>query len=263
MRSVQLIYFSPTGTTRKVLEAVARGLAADDLERLDLTRQGATAAGSLEIKSDFAIIGTPVYSGRVPLRAIKALQLVRARNTPAVVIGVYGNRAFDDALLELTDMARNSGFRPVAAAAFVGEHSFSTPAAPIAEGRPDEEDIEKAESFGKIVRERMDTGLAGEKVILQVPGNFPYKVRNPSPPPPATDEVRCIKCSKCATICPAEAIAVKDQIVLTDEARCMACCACVKNCPSGPRRVDPRLLERAAILSVACRDRKEPQFFVS
>jgi flavodoxin len=89
MRSVHLIYFSPTGTTRKVLEAVARGLAADDLERLDLTCQGATAAGSLEIKSDFAIIGTPVYSGRVPLRAAEALQLVRARNTLLQLLSAY------------------------------------------------------------------------------------------------------------------------------------------------------------------------------
>ena len=163
MRSVHLIYFSPTGTTRKVLEAVARGFAADDLEHLDLTCHGATVADSLEIESDFAIIGIPVYSGRVPLRAIEALQLVRARNTPAVIIAVYGNRAFDDALLELNDIVRNSGFKPVAAAAFIAEHSFSTPAAPIAEGRPDEEDIEKAESFGTIVRERMDSSLAAEK----------------------------------------------------------------------------------------------------
>jgi ferredoxin len=263
MRSVHLIYFSPTGTTRKVLEAVARGLAADDLERLDLTCQGAAAAGSLEIKSDFAIIGAPVHSGRVPLQAIEALQLVRARNTPAVVVAVYGNRAFDDALLELTDISRKSGFRPVAAAAFIGEHSFSTPAAPIAEGRPDEEDIKKAEHFGTIVRERMDSGVATEGLILQVSGNFPYRERNPSPPPPATDQVRCIKCAKCATICPAKAITVKDETVVTEKAKCMACCACVKNCPSGARRVDPRLLERAATLSVACRDRNEPQFFFS
>lgn len=262
MRSVHLIYFSPTGTTRKVLEAVARGLAADDLELLDLTCQEA-AAGSLKIKSDFAIIGIPVYSGRAPLRAIAALQLLRARNTPAVVVAVYGSRAFDDALLELNDIARNRGFRPVAAAAFIGEHSFSTPAAPIAEGRPDEEDSKKAEHFGKIVRERMDKGLAAEKAILQIPGNFPYKVRNPSPPPPVTDGVLCIRCSKCATTCPAKAITVKDETVLTDETRCMACCACVKNCPSGARRVDPRLLERAATLSAACRERKEPQFFLS
>ncbi len=263
MRSVHLIYFSPTGTTRKVLEAVARGLAADDLERLDLTCQGPTAAGSLEIKSDFAIIGTPVYSGRVPLQAIEALQLVRARNTPAVVVAVYGNRAYDDALLELTDTARNSGFRPVAAAVFVGEHSFSTLAAPIAEGRPDGEDIEKAESFGKMFRERMDNGLSVEKVFLQVPGNFPYRVRNPSPRPPLTDEVRCIKCAKCATICPAEAITVKDEAVKTEKAKCMVCCACVKNCPSGARRMDPGVAERAGTLSATCRDRKEPQFFVS
>ncbi len=261
MRSVHLIYFSPTGTTRNVLETIARGFAADDPERLDLTFQRSIGSESRKISSDIAIIGTPVYSGRVPLQAVEALQLVRAHNTPAVVIAVYGNRAFEDALLELTDLARQSGFRPVAAAAFIGEHSFSTPAAPIAEGRPDEEDIKKAEHFGKRIREKLDKGTA-KNFLLQVPGNVPYKKRNPSPPPPVTDEVSCIKCANCMTICPAQAVIMQDETVWTDEDKCMACCACVKNCPSGARRMDPRLLERAATLSTACRERKEPQFFL-
>ncbi len=263
MASVHLIYFSPTGTTRKVLEAVARGLAADNIERLDLTHEAAEAAGIREVRCDLAIIGTPVYSGRVPLQAMEAMHLVKARNTPAIVVAVYGNRAYDDALLELADTAKKSGFIPVAAAAFIGEHSFSTRVAPIAEGRPDLEDIEKAVGFGKMLRERLDKGLLADKIILQVPGNFPYRERNPSPPPPLTDEVRCIKCAKCAAICPVKAITVKDEAVVTEKANCIACCACVKNCPSGARRVDPRLLERAEKLSVACRERKEPQFFLS
>ncbi|MCG6534978.1 MAG: 4Fe-4S binding protein [Syntrophales bacterium LBB04] len=257
---MHLIYFSPTGTTRKVLEAVARGFGAEHIERLDLTCQETTPTDVREIRDAFAIIGTPVYAGRVPLKAVEALQLIRARNTPAVVVAVYGNRAYDDALLELADIAEKGGFRPVAAGAFIGEHSFSTPAAPIAQGRPDREDIERAESFGKMIRERIDSDLSAEKV-LQVPGNFPYKERNPSPPPPVTDEVRCIKCSKCATVCPGKAITLKDEAVLTEKALCMACCACVKNCPSGARHIDSGLAERAERLSAACRERKEPQFF--
>ncbi len=262
MRSVRLIYFSPTGTTRKVLEAIARGFAADDLERPDLTFRRAIGSESSGIRSDIAIIGTPVYSGRVPLQAIEALQLLKGQDTPAVVIAVYGNRAFEDALLELTDLARQSGFIPVGAAAFIGEHSFSTPTAPLAEGRPDEEDIEKAVMLGKMIREDIDKGIP-ENVIVQVPGNFPYKKRNPSPPPPVTDEVSCIKCANCVTICPAKAVTMQDETVLTDKARCMASCACVKNCPSGARRVDPQLAQRAQTLSSACRERKEPQFFIS
>jgi flavodoxin len=126
LRSVHLIYFSPTGTTQKVLEAVARGLGAAHIERLDLTRQETTPADIREIRDAFAIIGTPVYAGRVPLKAVEALQLIRARNTPAVVVAVYGNRAYDDALLELADIAKKGGYKTVAAGAFIGEHSFST-----------------------------------------------------------------------------------------------------------------------------------------
>ncbi|HVN24153.1 MAG TPA: EFR1 family ferrodoxin [Syntrophorhabdales bacterium] len=261
MRSVCLIYFSPTGTTRKVLEAIATGIVADDVNHVDLTREVTRATDSIEIKSDIAIIGTPVYSGRVPLRAIEALQRIKAQNTPAVVVAVYGNRAYDDALLELTELAKQCGFKPVAAAAFIGEHSFSTSIAPIAEGRPDREDIKKAENFGKVIRQKIGKGIA-KTVVLQVPGNFPYKARNPSPPPPITDEANCIKCANCVTICPAQAVTIRDDTVLTENARCMACCACVKNCPSGARRVHPKLAERAQTLSTTCRDRKGPEFFI-
>ena len=44
-----------------------------------------------------------------------------ASQTPAVLVVVYGNRAYDDALLELSDIATGAGFVPLAAGAFVGE----------------------------------------------------------------------------------------------------------------------------------------------
>jgi len=261
VKLVHLIYFSPTGTTRRILEAVAKGLMADDLERHDLTRTKAVGT-DIEIKSDFAIIGTPVYSGRVPLRAIEALQRIKAQKIPAIVVTIYGNRAFDDALLELSDLVTQSSFMPVAAAAFIGEHSFSSPRIPIAEGRPDDEDIKKAEEFGKIVRELLGKGIA-ENVSLQLPGNVPYKTRNPSPPPPVTDGGSCINCGNCVTICPAQAVTIRDETVLTDKAICIACCACIKICPTGARRMDPQFEQRAQALSTACRERKEPQIFIS
>jgi len=262
LKSLHLIYFSPTGTTRKVLEAIGRGLAAEQIERLDLTSRETRAGGIREIKADFAIIGTPVYTGRVPLYAVEALQSIRAENIPAIVVVVYGNRAYEDALLELTDTAKNAGFTPVAAASFVGEHSFSTDAAPIARGRPDREDLEEARAFGEMVRDRIGKGLSHhEDAPLEVPGNFPYRDRNPSPPPPHTDAGYCMKCGRCADVCPTAAITLKDETVVTETTKCISCCACVKNCPSGARRVDPVLAERAKKIGAACSDRKKPELF--
>jgi hypothetical protein len=103
------------------------------------------------------------------------IQLVRAKETPAVVVVVYGNRAYEDALLELRDTAREADFAPVAGAVFVGGHSFSTEATPIARGRPDSEDLKRANGIGKVVRQRMSHIHSLEEVpFLRVPGKFPY-----------------------------------------------------------------------------------------
>ena len=48
-----------------------------------------------------SIIGVPVYGGRVPVEAISRLQRLKANNTPAVIVVVYGNRDYNDAILEL------------------------------------------------------------------------------------------------------------------------------------------------------------------
>lgn len=264
LRSLHLIYFSPTGTTRKVLEAVAGGLGAQHITRLDLTSRRTTFQDTRGTGDDLAIIGTPVYTGRVPLQALEALQSIKAQKIPTVVIVVYGNRAYDDALLELRDIAKNIGFTPVAGAVFVGEHSFSTTAVPIAHGRPDRADLEKARAFGKTIRERLGKSAVSEEAVSpRVPGNLPYRERNPAPPPPRTDVAHCTNCGKCSEVCPMRAITMKDDMVVTEKEKCVVCCACVKNCPSGARRIDPELAKRAETLRRACSVRKEPEFFIA
>ena len=84
------------------------------------------------------------------------MRRVKGDGTPAVLVVVYGNREFEDALIELRDLMVEQGFRPVAGAAFIGEHSFSNDATPIALGRPDAEDLVKARAFGEEVRTTLD-----------------------------------------------------------------------------------------------------------
>ena len=75
-----------------------------------------------------------------------------------MVIAVYGNRAFEKAAAELAALAARQGFVPVAAAAFVGEHSYSTPETPVAAGRPDAQDLARAAEFGAAVRKKLAAG---------------------------------------------------------------------------------------------------------
>lgn len=259
--SCERIFFSPTGTTRAIVESVAVGIGAP-ASTCDLTLPDTPPMSPGEV----AVIGTPVYAGRVPETAVARLRRhARGHGRPAVLVVVYGNRAFEDALLELRDLALELGFVPVAGAAFIGEHSFSTPQWPVAEGRPDAADREKAVAFGRSVRELLD-GVSGPADLrpLEVPGNLPYRQGvQPSTICPETDARACVLCGECARSCPSGAIALTDDSVLTEAALCLRCCACTRVCPAGARIMrHEKILEFGRMLSTQYAQRREPEFFL-
>lgn len=260
VKGVKLVYYSPTGSSRKIAEAVAGGLGRAH-GNMDLTSPDVKPIAI--DRDELAVFAVPVYGGRVPVTAAKRLTTVRGEGGPAVILVVYGNRAFEDALVELKDIAVGQGFRPVAAAAFIGEHSFSTGDTPIARGRPDDADLMKAAAFGVQVKRKLGT-IKGEIPDLSVPGNRPYKERaSPSEGmSPETDPTTCILCGACAKACPTEAITVTD-VVITSKDRCTRCTACVKACPTGARAwVHPGVKKTATWLHTSFGDRKEPETFL-
>lgn len=263
-QALNLVYFSPTGTTRKVLTAIARGLGDAAPHECDLT-----LSRPLDCAADPAslvILGAPVYAGRVPALAAERFAHLTGNGAPAVVVVTYGNRAYEDALIELRDIAIAQGFVPVAAGAFIGEHSFSTTDAPLAKGRPNEEDLERAANFGLAVGAKL-AGLPSESLAglpaLDVPGNVLYKERPEfAPVAPVTDEVTCTLCGTCAVVCPTAAVTVIDSVT-TNEAACIRCCACVKSCPVGARAlIAPRIEEVRAWLFANCRRPRTPETFL-
>jgi ferredoxin len=264
INSAKLIYFSPTQTTRKVMEGISQGLQAVNVEHLDVTPPDAEIQQPQGRYEDLAIIGSPVYSGRLPAVAISRFRKLQGNDAPAVIVVVYGNRAYEDALLELRDVALEAGFKPIAAGAFIGEHSYSTNYTPIAVGRPDVEDLGKAKAFGEMIREKMtNIRVLDQLVPHQVPGSFPYKgLRMLSDISPAVQQVLCTRCKRCTSVCPTAAIAVDDPTV-TDKSMCIRCCACVKSCPAGAKTMeDPRIRQGAEQLSVNCSLRKEPEMYL-
>lgn len=103
----------------------------------------------IEINDSLTVIAAPVYGGRVAPTALQRIKRLKGNNSPAIVVVVYGNRDYEDALLELRDTAVSLGFTPLAAGAFIGEHSYSTAEMPVAAGRPDDKDLQIASQFGK------------------------------------------------------------------------------------------------------------------
>jgi ferredoxin len=291
IESVKVLSFSPTGNSKKVGEAIAKGIQAP-IKPIDLTPPSARTQKYVEFGDELAIISVPVYAGRVPTEAayrIRRLtgihQPYRPNRTPAVIVVTYGNRAYEDALRELGDIVSEVGFKPIAAGAFIGEHSFSVPEKPIAHGRPDKEDLEKAEKFGKKIKEKYESVDRVESLSPVVtPGTNPYSLTGRGRlrwtdwgelATPYTDEVVCSKCGKCVEVCPTASITIKNVVnnpspmlgfnvlvVHTNDEVCLWCCACVKNCPTGARLMRPRMLQGQESLSKNFPERKEPETYL-
>ena len=257
IKRIKTYCFSPTGTSRSSVAALAEGIGIEELEEVDLTLENLT--GEKESREgDLTIVGVPVYAGRVAELAVNRLQPLSGNGTPAVAVVLYGNREYDDALLELNDLLTKQGFMVVGGCAFIGEHSYSTDKLPIAPGRPDQADLEKARAFGKKIREKISK--AGELTPLKtIPGNFPYTDGMADIPfTPTVDDEICTLCGVCESVCPDGAISQEEKIVL-DAAPCILCCACIKSCPESAISMQiPPLLEKVAWLHETCKERKEP-----
>jgi len=129
-----LIYFSPTGTSKKVITALSEGFkGVETREAVDLTYPSTTRQMSMQ-PGELAVIGLPVYAGRLPALAVDRMKQIDGKNCPAVVAVLYGNWEYEDALIELCQLARSISFKVVGACSFSGEHSFSSPDIPIAHG---------------------------------------------------------------------------------------------------------------------------------
>lgn len=248
MKTVNYIYFSPTDTSRKIARAIAGAISSS------------TVANNITYKNsikpiipgnEVAIITTPVYAGAIPAVAVERLKKMSGHNTPAILVVVYGNRDFEGALLQLNNLAIELGFLPIAAAAFIGEHSYSTPEKPIAENRPDDKDIEMAVAFGKEVSRKLDK-LSGKKLDATtvshpskklnyfgfVLGVLKLKIQKPVVSRiPLTDKKLCNNCGICVSKCPVQAI-TKEKPTFTDKTKCIRCCACVKSCPQKARKFE-------------------------
>jgi ferredoxin len=262
--SVKLAYFSPTGTTKKILEGIAEGIGIEHVEHVSMTLPDATTKPFENLREELVVIGSPVYAGRLPDDTVNRFKRFQAYNTLAVLVVVYGNREFEDALLELYHVSKELGFIPISGAAFIGEHSFSTDDVPIATGRPDKEDIDKAIVFGKAIKQKISDIQSFDAITpFKVPGNYPYKDGMiPIPGSPMTLDDICNTCGSCAVVCPKAAITV-NTVVTTDQSLCIKCCACVKECPTNARIMDvPFIKKIAETLSVNCSQRKEPEVFL-
>lgn len=248
------ICFSPTGGTKRVSSILCRALA-DETVAVDLTAREVDFSRVALTDKDVALIAVPSYSGRVPAVAATRLAAIRGNGARAILVCVYGNRAYEDTLVELRDTACRAGFRVVAAVAAVAEHSI---ARQYAAGRPDVEDEVQLRAFAARIRQKIDQGDLGEPAI---PGNRPYRQAASAGIVPKATRA-CVKCGVCAVKCPVGAIDAKDPRRV-DKKRCISCMRCVTVCPHGARRVNRLMLALAGrMLKKVCSERKACELYL-
>ena len=267
------VYFSATGTTQKVVSRIAEVIAAGlgvERETHDFTLPGARENTPTFSAHDLVVLGTPVYAGRVPNVLVKYLASLQGDGALAVPVVLFGNRYYDDALIELRDILEVDGFHTVAAGAFVGEHSFSYA---LGAGRPDEADLTVADSFARRVLEKLDTipdthGLAPTSVKgVPSPYRPHYRPLDRQGNPvdfrtirPLTSDA-CNDCKLCAESCPMGSISFVNVREYTGI--CIRCGACVKKCPQQARYYDNEAyLRHKQELEEGFTRRAEPELFV-
>lgn len=248
------IVFSPTGGTKKVADCLT-GTLEWDVTTVDLTDSKQNFNAVSLVKEDVAVISVPSYGGRVPAVAVERLGMIHGNGAQAVLVCVYGNRAYEDTLVELEDAAKQAGFQVIAAVAAIAEHSI---ARQFAAGRPDAQDAAQLSDFAKQIQHKLSAADTSEPAI---PGNRPYKkAGGASMVPKATKE--CTNCGVCAAECPVQAIN-KENPKKVDEKVCISCMRCITICPQGARKLNPVMLSAASMmLKKVCSERKECELFL-
>ncbi len=257
MGKLYAIYFSAIDTTRRCVASFCQGFGSTPDASINLADNFEVTYPDIS-GDDVVVVASPVYGGRLPTPVSEALARLRSNNAVAIAIAVYGNRDYDDALLELTDILHNNNFRIAGVGAFIAQHSIFPN---VAQSRPDDADKQALADFGKDCLAIISNGFNANRVPF-IKGKRPYKKSAGTPLWPKAKEADCVKCGKCVDNCPMGAINA-DKPFITDTAKCISCGRCISVCSTGARHHSGVAYSLMGVIFRALfSKRKEPEWVV-
>jgi flavodoxin/NAD-dependent dihydropyrimidine dehydrogenase PreA subunit len=246
-----LIYFSQTGNTRRVAQAMAEAFRQAGHTTRTVYLKKATPQDA--ITGDLLGVGSPCFSSQAPTPVKAFLQaLPPLENRRAFVFATSGG-APGRVLYDLAHLLRDKGAEVVGG--FLARGELHHPAPCLVgrfPGRPDAEDLDRARRFAVAVAEHVSADRSGP-----VPASRPdaYRPRRGLYdlvaslstdgflrrvlPEPKLEVARCNQCQRCIHECPMHNITLQPYPVLGD--RCIRCYRCLTGCPQQAFAADWRL----------------------
>ena len=272
-KKLHLIYFSPSGSTEKIVRRVASSITGLPVETHDLLTPASRKKEYAFGKDDVVIFGM-MTAGKLFTLSDELFDCLKADGTPFIGVVSFGNTYYGIALTEMLRRAEGRGFKVAALGAFVARHSIDPS---LAEGRPDAKDMEIMADFGRKAYEKI---TAGDCELHNVPGTnwsswemgnkiIAYREEHPDeayaiPPSYKAKAISdaCVKCGTCVRNCPVDAINIEDKTFDLD--KCIGCWGCVNRCPK--HAITSTSAEMGKIMkdfsAVASQTRLEPEMFL-